>query len=170
MNDNELSDCDTAMTSPTPIEKQKEPESILDRLRFNVQIDDDQRIRRVEKLATWMDSAFRIPGTSRRVGLDSLIGLLPGVGDLSTFAVGCFIIREAWVLNLPKRHLLRMGWNTTFDMVLGSVPLVGDLFDFAFKSNSKNADIIVKHFREQKTNQPINSLTLANSTQASKKC
>ena len=135
---------------PTPLEAPNRSKSIIDRLLCKSQIDDDQRIRRVETLATWMDSAFRIPGTSRRIGLDSLIGLLPGVGDLSTFAIGCFIIGEAWVLKMPKRHLLRMGWNTTFDMILGSVPIVGDLFDFAFKSNSKNADIIVEHFRKQK--------------------
>ena len=158
MNNNQCSNRDSATTTQAAIESpavdQTTTGRLLPTLFKKTRIDDQQRIRRVEKLATWMDAAFKIPGTSRRIGLDSLIGLIPGVGDLSTFAVGCFIIREAWVLKLPKRHLLRMAWNTSFDAVLGSVPLLGDIFDFAFKSNSKNAKLIVDHFRRQQTIEP----------------
>ena len=128
--------------------------SILQRLlpaRNKQRLDESIRIQRIERIATWMDSAFRIPGTDVRVGLDSLIGLIPGVGDATTFAVSCFIIREAWILGLPKRRLLRMVWNTSVDTILGSVPLVGDLFDAAFKSNSKNATLILDHFHERDT-------------------
>ena len=158
MNSNQCSHRDSNVAQRVPIETSTGDQSIssqsLSKSGARPRINNEQRIRRVEKLATWMDSAFRIPGTSLRIGLDSLIGLLPGVGDLSTFAVGCYIIREAWILRMPKRHLLRMAWNTTFDMALGSVPLLGDVFDFAFKSNLKNASIILDHFDQQGTIEP----------------
>ena len=104
------------------------------------------RLPRLKRLADLMDAAFRIPGTQRKIGLDSLIGLIPGVGDLATTTVSLYIIREAWLLGLPKRKLAKMTWNVAVDAVVGAVPLFGDLFDFAFKSNSKNVALIAKHF------------------------
>ncbi|QEG24945.1 DUF4112 domain-containing protein [Mariniblastus fucicola] len=105
-----------------------------------------ERIPRIRTIAHWMDGAFRIPGTQRRIGLDSLVGLVPGIGDLATTAVSAFIIREAWLLGIPKRKLLKMSGNVAIDAIVGAVPLVGDLFDFAFKSNSKNVAIVEDHF------------------------
>ncbi len=108
-------------------------------------VDFEKRLTRIKKLAQLMDQAFLIPGTGRRVGLDSLIGLIPGVGDLATTAASGYIVREAWLLGLPKRKMAQMIWNIAVDAVVGSVPLLGDLFDIAFKSNTRNVKLIEAH-------------------------
>ena len=112
--------------------------------RGNVSASD--RMPRLKKLAKLMDGAFRIPGTQRRIGLDSLVGLIPGIGDVATTAVSAYIIRDAWLLGMPKRKLAKMAFNVAIDTLLGAVPVVGDIFDFAFKSNSKNVTLIEEHF------------------------
>lgn len=105
------------------------------------------RLPKVRQLARLMDEAVRIPGTRRRIGLDSLIGLIPGIGDLLTTGVSAYIIREAWLLGLPKRKLVGMTSNVVLDTVLGAIPLLGDVFDFAYKSNSRNVRIIEDHLQ-----------------------
>lgn len=104
--------------------------------------DAKRSIHRMKRLARTMDSAFRIPFTNRRIGLDSLIGLIPGVGDVATTAVSAIIVREALSLGARKRTVARMLANIGLDTLLGTVPLVGDLFDFAFKANTKNVEIL----------------------------
>lgn len=99
-------------------------------------------IRRLKRLAKAMDTAFRIPFTNRRIGFDSLIGLVPGIGDLATTTVSAYIVREAMKFGVSKRTVARMVTNIVIDMVLGSVPLIGDLFDFSFKSNTKNVKLL----------------------------
>ena len=89
-----------------------------------------------------MDSAFRIPLTRRRIGLDSLIGLVPGIGDAATATVSAIIVREAIRLGVRKRTTIKMLTNIVVDLLLGSVPLVGDLFDAAFKANTKNVELL----------------------------
>ena len=105
-----------------------------------------QRVARLTRLARLMDTAVRIPGTSIRFGADSVIGLIPGVGDAAGGLIGLYIVNEARRLGLPKRKLLRMLANLGADTFAGSVPLIGDVFDVMFKSHRRNVQIVLDHF------------------------
>ncbi|WP_426131730.1 DUF4112 domain-containing protein [Pararhizobium sp. PWRC1-1] len=105
-----------------------------------------RRLRRIHALARVMDTAIRIPGTGIRFGADSVLGLIPGVGDAGSALVGLFIVNEARRLGVPKHMLVRMLGNLGADAVTGSVPLLGDLFDVYFKSNRRNLQILLDHF------------------------
>lgn len=102
-------------------------------------------VRRVDALATLLDSSIPIPGTSRTVGLDAVLGLLPGIGDAVSAALSSYIIWEAKRLGLPRWKIARMMSNVAVDTVVGIVPFAGDLFDAAFKSNRRNIKIILDH-------------------------
>jgi len=93
-------------------------------------------------LASLLDDVFKIPGTSLRFGLDHLIGLVPGIGDLLTGAASFLIIFAAWQRQLPKVTVARMMANVAIDTLVGSIPLLGDAFDAAWKSNRKNLNIL----------------------------
>lgn len=101
--------------------------------------------KRVEAMETLLERSFRIPGTNYPVGLDSIVGLVPVVGDFITAAMGAYLVWEARNLGLPKWKLLRMGGNVAFDSLLGAVPVAGDLFDLLYRSNTRNLRIIRKH-------------------------
>lgn len=101
-----------------------------------------QRVEAMEKL---LERSLTIPGTKIPIGLDALAGLIPVVGDLITAAMGAWIVWEGRNLGMPKWQLWRMAANVGFDTAIGAVPLVGDVFDFAFRSNSKNLRIIKRH-------------------------
>lgn len=102
-------------------------------------------LERLEFVAHLLDTAFVIPGTNRRVGIDAIIGLIPVVGDLATTALSSYIIYEARRMGVPKRVLARMAANVALDGVVGMVPLFGDLFDAAFKANRRNVRILRAH-------------------------
>ena len=102
----------------------------------------------LEGLRRWanlLDSAFRIPGTRIRVGLDAIIGLVPGVGDLSAPVFAAVILVTGFKLRLPAIVQARMVVNATIDMVLGLVPLLGDLADIAWKANLRNLALLERH-------------------------
>ena len=101
--------------------------------------------KRVETLELLLERSFHIPGTKFPVGLDSIIGLVPVIGDFITAGLGAYIVWEARNLGLPKWKLWRMGGNIAFDTALGAVPLVGDAFDLVYRSNTKNLRIIKQH-------------------------
>jgi len=101
-----------------------------------------QRIEIMERL---LENIAVLPGTRFRIGLDSIIGLVPVVGDLVTAAMGAWIVWEARNLGMSKWQLIRMSANVGFDTAIGAIPLVGDAFDFAFRSNSRNLRIIRRH-------------------------
>ncbi|MEV4936123.1 MULTISPECIES: DUF4112 domain-containing protein [unclassified Sphingobium] len=101
--------------------------------------------RRIEMMEAVLEGLFVLPGTNRRVGLDSLVGLIPVVGDLATAAMGAWIVWEARNLGMSKWQLTRMAANVGFDTVIGAIPFAGDIFDFFYKSNSKNLRIIRRH-------------------------
>lgn len=101
--------------------------------------------RRVELLERLLERSFTIPGTRIPVGLDSVIGLVPVVGDLVTATMGAYIVWEARNLGLSKWQLWRMGGNIAMDTAIGAIPLVGDAFDLAFRSNTKNLRILRGH-------------------------
>jgi hypothetical protein len=105
----------------------------------------------LRKVAQLLDSAFVVPGTSYRVGLDPILGLVPGLGDLVSplFTIG--ILWQARELAIPRVVLLRMILNVAIDSLLGAVPVVGDLFDFAWKANIKNLALVERHAQEERT-------------------
>ena len=98
--------------------------------------------RGLDQLSRAMDGLFRIPGTGWRIGLDALVGLVPGVGDFATTAVSLYILAAGVRYRVPKVTLLRMASNIAVDYLLGSVPLVGDIFDAAWKSNQMNVELL----------------------------
>lgn len=100
--------------------------------------------RSLDDLSRIMDGLFRIPGTGWRFGLDAIIGLIPGLGDTATTVVSFYVLASGVRYRVPKVTLLRMGLNIAVDYLLGAVPLVGDLFDFAWKSNQMNVELVRK--------------------------
>ena len=96
----------------------------------------------LEKLSWVLDDLFRIPVIGWRVGLDALVGLIPGVGDTATTLASFYILTSAIRYRVPKITLLRMGLNLGIDYVLGAVPIVGDLFDAWWKSNQMNIELL----------------------------
>jgi Domain of unknown function (DUF4112) len=102
-------------------------------------------IARVTAVAKFLDSAFVIPGTNRRFGMDAVIGLVPGIGDLLSALLASYIIWEARQLGLPRWKIARMVANVAFDTALGAVPIAGDVFDVFFKANQRNVRIIQDH-------------------------
>jgi hypothetical protein len=98
--------------------------------------------RRLEAMEALLERAFVVPGTNYRVGLDAVVGLVPVLGDLVTTAMGAWVVWEARNLGMSKFHLLRMGGNVAVDTLIGAVPLVGDAFDFVFRSNTRNIRIL----------------------------
>ncbi len=107
-----------------------------------------RRLQSLDLLAKLMDNQFRIPGTNIRFGIDSILGLIPGVGDLSTFAV------SSWLLLIMARNgasgyvMARMVLNILIDALIGSIPIIGDLFDVAFKANVRNMRLMHQHYVE----------------------
>lgn len=101
--------------------------------------------RRMEMMERLLERSFIIPGTTRGVGLDAIVGLVPVIGDALAAALGAYLIWEARNLGLPKWKLWRMAGNIAFDAAVGAVPVAGDLFDFAFRSNTRNLKIVKRH-------------------------
>lgn len=114
----------------------------ITRIRDRDQVD---AVARVTMVARLLDSAFLIPGLNRRVGLDSVIGLVPGIGDAVSAVLASYIIWEARGLGLPRRKIARMIGNVAVDTAIGAIPLAGDFFDVYFKSNERNLRIIHEH-------------------------
>ena len=101
--------------------------------------------RRIEAMETLLERTFVVPGINQPIGLDFIVGLVPVAGDLVTTAMGAWIVWEARNLGMSKWQVARMAANVGFDTLLGSVPLVGDVADFFFRSNSRNLRIIRRH-------------------------
>src|SRR5918992_5836681 len=110
----------------------------------------EQRLSGLRRIAEFLDDAFVVPGTSYRVGLDPIIGLIPGIGDLISplFTIGMLL--QARGLGVPKVVQVRMLINVAVDTLVGVVPVIGDLFDFAWKSNVMNLALIELHAREDR--------------------
>jgi uncharacterized protein DUF4112 len=109
-----------------------------------------QRLDALRKISHLLDSAFLVPGTTFRIGLDPILGLVPGLGDLVSplFTIG--ILWQARDLSVPKVVQLRMLFNVAIDTLLGMVPVAGDLFDFAWKSNDMNLALLERHAYEER--------------------
>lgn len=110
--------------------------------------DADERLRWVEHVARLMDSQFRLPGTRFRFGLDPLLGLLPIVGDLSSTIVSVALLLTMMRHGASGAVVVRMGLNILLDTVVGAIPFIGNVFDFAYKSNERNVALLRRHYAE----------------------
>ncbi|RZK30332.1 MAG: DUF4112 domain-containing protein [Hymenobacter sp.] len=120
----------------------------LDRAPIPATFDADERLRWVERIARLMDSQFRLPGTRFRFGLDPLLGLLPIVGDVSTTFVSLALLLTMLRHGASGAVVVRMALNILIDSVVGAIPLVGNVFDFAYKSNERNVALLRRHYAE----------------------
>lgn len=101
-------------------------------------------LRAMRRFARLLDQAVAIPGTSQRVGLDSALGLIPGVGDAFAALLSITFLASAWRHRVPGRVLARMTGNILIDLLIGAIPVVGDLFDIAFKDNIRNVELLIR--------------------------
>jgi hypothetical protein len=106
-------------------------------------------LARIELVSHLMDSAFTLPGTNTRVGLDALIGLVPVLGDLISQAISSYIIWEARQLGVSRWTMTRMIANSAVDTVVGFVPFLGDAFDVAFRANLRNLALLKQHLARE---------------------
>lgn len=102
----------------------------------------------LDLLAHLLDDWFRIPGTQIRLGLDGLIGLIPGLGDLLAGLASCLLIVAAWIRGVPYVTLVRMAVNVGLEIAVGAVPVVGDVFIIAWKANRRNYALMTRHLRQ----------------------
>ena len=106
------------------------------------------QLRNLNTLARLMDAKFRLPGTDIRFGLDAVIGLIPGVGDLISLAISGFILSNAASLGASRYVMARMALNAGIDAIIGSIPIIGDIFDIGFKANQRNMRLLQQHYHE----------------------
>lgn len=104
-------------------------------------------LRRLDRLAWVLDSSIPIPLIRTRIGLDGLIGLVPGIGDAVSGMLSIYPVVEAGRLGIPGTTILRMLGNVLVDTLVGTIPLVGDLFDFAYKANRRNVELLRQRLR-----------------------
>ncbi len=108
-------------------------------------MEDEHARRRLDRIAWWLDDAFRLPG-GYRVGLDGFIGLVPGIGDAAGLVASSYVILQAYRLGAPAPMLMRMTGNVVLELLVGVVPVLGDLFDFVFKANRRNVTLLTESF------------------------
>ena len=113
-----------------------------------------ERVARLDALATLLDTAILIPGTNIRFGLDALIGLVPGIGDVITTALSLYIVHEARALGAPAHVIARMLGNVALDGVVGAVPLLGDAFDVLWRANKRNMRLLQEWIRREERQAP----------------
>lgn len=104
----------------------------------------------VEEMVHLLDAKFRFPGTRFRFGLDPILGLFPVVGDLTSFAISGGLILYMLRYGVSRKVVTLMLLNITVDAIIGSIPIIGHVFDFYFKANSRNIRLLKKHYQEGK--------------------
>ena len=105
-----------------------------------------ERLDRLDSLSRLLDIAFTVPGTNIRFGTEAIMRLVPGIGDAAASALSCLILYEAHRLGVPRRVMIRMAGNVAIEAAAGAVPVIGDLFDVAFRANRRNVQILREHF------------------------
>jgi hypothetical protein len=103
-------------------------------------------IDRLDMLATLFDTAFIVPGTKIRFGVEAMLRLIPGVGDAAASALSCYLLYEAYRLGVPRLLLARMIGNVLLEGAVGAVPVAGDAFDVMFRANRRNVALLRQHF------------------------
>ena len=143
---------------------QRQPEILPPTARGNPRIEAGNRLFRdenLELLSRILDTWFRVPGTSIRFGLDGIIGLVPGIGDILAGLASCILILAAWVRGVPYITIARMLVNLALDVIIGAVPLLGDAFDIAWKANRRNYALLTRHLEQPQRHQWRDWLFLA---------
>ncbi len=130
------------MPIPSP---QPEPEILSPRPGGSGRLFGDENL---ELLSHLLDDCFRIPGTGIRFGIDGIIGLVPGLGDILTGLASCIIVLAGWFRGVPYITLARMLANLGIDVVIGAIPFLGDAFDIAWKPNRRNYKLLTRHLVE----------------------
>jgi hypothetical protein len=130
------------MQTPT---SQSEPEILAPRPGGSGRLFGDENL---ELLSHILDDCFRIPGTNIRFGIDGIIGLVPGLGDILTGLASCIIVLAGWFRGIPYVTLARMLANLAIDVVIGAIPFLGDAFDIAWKPNRRNYKLLTRHLAE----------------------
>jgi Domain of unknown function (DUF4112) len=105
------------------------------------------RLERLQRLGYLLDNSIPIPGTRFRIGLEAIVGLVPGVGDLVGGGFSAYIILQAARIGVPASLLARMGWNVAIDALVGAIPFLGDLFDAGFKANMRNLALLERQLQ-----------------------
>jgi hypothetical protein len=116
---------------------------------YSKKLTHEERLNQVRMIARMMDDSFGVPGTKIRFGLDTILGLVPGLGDVVTSAISLLIVHHAWQSGASKLTIARMLGNVGVDFLIGSVPVAGDLFDFAWKANRRNARLLEAHLNKR---------------------
>ena len=143
---------------------QREPEILPPTAPRGARIGAGKRLFRdenLELLSRVLDTWFRVPGTSIRFGLDGIIGLVPGIGDILAGLASCILILAAWVRGVPYVTIARMVVNLALDVIIGAVPLLGDAFDIAWKANCRNYALLTRHLEQPRRHQWRDWLFLA---------
>lgn len=109
------------------------------------------RDENLDLLSRVLDTWFRIPGTSIRFGLDGIIGLIPGIGDILAGLASCIIIVAAWTRGAPYVTIARMLVNLALDVIIGAIPFLGDAFDIAWKANRRNYALLTRHIEQPRS-------------------
>jgi hypothetical protein len=104
---------------------------------------------RIARVARMLDAQFTVPGTGIRLGIDGLIGIIPGIGDALGLILSGYIYSEALRAGVRKRTLAAMGINTLLDTAIGAIPVLGDIFDIAYKSNMRTARLILRDMEKR---------------------
>ena len=120
-------------------EPSSKPEILSPRTRRGAKLFDDENL---DLLSHLLDDWFRIPGTSIRFGIDGIVGMIPGIGDILGGLASCIIVLAAWLRGVPTITVARMIVNVAIEVVVGMVPLLGDLFDIAWKANRRNYKLL----------------------------
>lgn len=106
------------------------------------------KIKWLDTVSTFLDNQFRIPGTETRFGLDFIIGLIPGAGDIASLGISSVLVLTMVRYGASGRVILQMLWNIFLDTTVGAIPILGDVFDLYFKSNRRNFELLKKHYSE----------------------
>ena len=123
-------------------------------------IEQFKTLKRIRKIATLLDSAIGIPGTKFRIGLDPILGLIPGGGDLITAGISAYMIYLAARFGLNKKEIGKMIGNVALETILGTVPLAGDIFDAYFKANLRNLEILENHLAKSRVENQDSKVSL----------
>ncbi len=116
------------------------------------------RLKRLQQVSHLLDSAISVPGSKIRIGIDPILGLLPGAGDTLTGLMSVYIVFEAARMGVPAAVLGRMGLNILFDLLTGTVPVLGDLLDVTWKANSQNVALLERHMANPAPHRAANKI------------
>ena len=122
--------------------------------------DYDAQLAHLERLADLLDTRWRIPGLGIPIGIDGIASIFPVVGDSATGIVSAYLVYQASRLGVPKSVLLRMAGNAGLDWVVGSIPVLGTIFDIGFKANTRNVNLLRRHLERERDRNPALRPTL----------